>query len=680
MASLSYATPGTGPSAGGIGWVNFGTFSLAPGVTVNNITATLRDGSTLSFSINQTTVSGGATTIVASPAPTYGGAPFGNSGYTGISGNVSLWANAFLGSARLTFSNITVTDPFGVPVPNYYLYLVDAEATATGETLVFTTNGDNWNQFTIVGSGTSPTISGVGTQTVTLSGSGTTTYRAYMVNSLNPTQLTASFTEAAGAGRSAVALGISINRIQLAKIINSRYDASDQFNLNILGAPSATTTTFGSTYGTQSVFTYIYASIPGTFTLNETMTAGSASPLSSYNPRIAYTNATPGGTTVPSSTALPGTLSLNTGDVVYATITNAILPTTVTSSKAAISFTDINSVVTYTLTLNNQGPVTVNNVIFKDTIPSGTTFQTDSVQLNGSPIAGNPSPPTGINLGSLPVGISTITFNVLVTTIPTPNPFLNSASFTYSYNALPTNGSGSTNTNTVSTKVNSAYLTNSKQVSKTYANVGDVLTYTIPITNTGNITTSSITFIDTIPNGTSLVSGSLKQDGIALSGSPNPPGITINNIGPGKTSTIVFKVTILTIPTPNPIPNNATTAAQYVIDPTTPRSTRQINGTNTVNTQVNNANLGNIVKQVDKNYATCGESINYTIVIPNSGNVTAQNVILKDTIPNGTSLITTSIFVNGVQQLGANPTTGITIPNIAPGASATVTFSVQVNC
>lgn len=78
MASLSYATAGTGPSAGGIGWVNFGTFSIAAATTVTGITATLRDGSILKFNLSN---AAGGGTVVASPVPTYSGAPFGNSGY-----------------------------------------------------------------------------------------------------------------------------------------------------------------------------------------------------------------------------------------------------------------------------------------------------------------------------------------------------------------------------------------------------------------------------------------------------------------------------------------------------------------------------------------------------------------------------------------------------------------------
>lgn len=44
--AFSYANPGSGPSAGGIGWFNFGNISIAPGQTLLGLTGTLNDGTT----------------------------------------------------------------------------------------------------------------------------------------------------------------------------------------------------------------------------------------------------------------------------------------------------------------------------------------------------------------------------------------------------------------------------------------------------------------------------------------------------------------------------------------------------------------------------------------------------------------------------------------------------------
>ena len=175
----------------------------------------------------------------------------------------------------------------------------------------------------------------------------------------------------------------------------------------------------------------------------------------------------------------------------------------------------------------------------------------------------------------------------------------------------------------------------------------------------------------------------MTQDGFAVVGNPNPSGVTLpNSIGGGKTSTVTFKVTVLTIPSPNPIPNSATQTYDYIVDSTTTPNTlgSGFSNTNIVSTQINNANLGNVRKSTDKLYAKCGDIVTYTITIPNSGSTTAINILLIDTIPNGTSFVSNSVNVNGITIPGANPSTGVTIPNIGAGGTATLTFKVQITC
>ncbi len=346
-------------------------------------------------------------------------------------------------------------------------------------------------------------------------------------------------------------------------------------------------------------------------------------------------------------------------------------------------FADIGDVLTYTITFKNAGQVTANNSIFVDTIPVGTTFVPNSFFLNTGFIFGTTPNPPGVSIGNIgPNQAVTISFKVTVNTIPSTNPIPNQGGIGYNFisapGLLPINAFDSSNV--IYTQVNHTDLSLSKQVNKAFANIGDILTYTIPIITLGNATVTNVVIIDTIPNDTSIIANSLKVNGVTATGSTNPPGLTIGTLPANGVTTVSFQVQILTIPSPNPIPNTSTVGYRYIVDPTTPIIKSISTNSNTVNTQINNANLGNTIKLVNKSFATCNDTINYTIVIPNTGNVTAQNIIFKDTIPNGTVLVANSVSVNGIQQTGANPATGITIPNIAPGATATLTFSVQVQC
>lgn len=70
--------------------------------------------------------------------------------------------------------------------------------------------------------------------------------------------------------------------------------------------------------------------------------------------------------------------------------------------------------------------------------------------------------------------------------------------------------------------------------------------------------------------------------------------------------------------------------------------------------------------------------ITYTISIPNNGNVTAYNVVLIDTIPNGTVYVPGSLHVDG-NPIGGTPAS-ISVGTIPAGNTSVVTFKVQVTC
>ncbi|MNY74236.1 hypothetical protein D3C86_2132160 [compost metagenome] len=62
----------------------------------------------------------------------------------------------------------------------------------------------------------------------------------------------------------------------------------------------------------------------------------------------------------------------------------------------------------------------------------------------------------------------------------------------------------------------------------------------------------------------------------------------------------------------------------------------------------------------------------------NNGIAPVNNVVLVDPIPAGSQFVAGSVTVDGTARPGANPGSGIVIGTIAPGASVTVTFQVQV--
>ena len=162
-----------------------------------------------------------------------------------------------------------------------------------------------------------------------------------------------------------------------------------------------------------------------------------------------------------------------------------------------------------------------------------------------------------------------------------------------------------------------ANITGTKTVDKTEAKVGDTLTYTITLTNSGNAD-GTVTVTDEVPTGTTLVA-----DSITANGSYNEENKTITwtdiKIEAGKTAEVSFKATINS-DTKTSVTNKA------VIDGNKP--------TEEVETKV--ANITG-TKTVDKTEAKVGDTLTYTIALTNNGNADGT-VTVTDEIPTGTRI------------------------------------------
>ncbi len=342
-------------------------------------------------------------------------------------------------------------------------------------------------------------------------------------------------------------------------------------------------------------------------------------------------------------------------------------------------YADIGDFLTYTITLTNNGNTSADNVVVTDLIPDGTSFVPDSVVIDTIPQPGaNPS--TGINIGSIASGITTvIIFEVIVEAISLVNPIPDSASIDYEYTVDPQQPpvSVSITTNTVTTQINHAEVVAEKAVDKSIAEVGDVLTYTITLENTGNVPANVILVTDPIPNGTIFVPNSVTINGIPQPGVDPALGINIAGIPAGATYVVSFQTTIVSLPVPNPIPNSATVAYQYTVDPLLPPIVVTTT-TNIVTTQAEIAEL-TLFKSADKAIAAVGETITYSVVISNTGTVPADNIIFTDPPPTGISFIVDSLTIDGIVQPGADPTAGVNISSLSPGGFRTITFDVTVS-
>ena len=212
-----------------------------------------------------------------------------------------------------------------------------------------------------------------------------------------------------------------------------------------------------------------------------------------------------------------------------------------------------------------------------------------------------------------------------------------------------------------------------KSADKTFAGVGEQITYTLAIENTGTTDALNVTVTDMLPPETTLVDGSVTVDGVQYAGALP---VVIPTIAPNQTVTVAFTVTVDTLPAVNPIFNIA--RADYEFFPFTGYPAASFSNSNPASVFITAPRMTD-VKSVDKAFAVKGDILTYTSVITNTGNIPVTDIIFKDGIPVGTAFVDGSVTVNGVSFPAYDPQTGFPLGNLTPLSSATVVFQVQIN-
>jgi uncharacterized repeat protein (TIGR01451 family) len=304
-------------------------------------------------------------------------------------------------------------------------------------------------------------------------------------------------------------------------------------------------------------------------------------------------------------------------------------PTTVTDlADLTIAKTDgpdpiyVGQRLTYTVTVSNQGPSDAAGVILTDTLPVNVTY------ADVGTTQGTCNPPVGLDLvcdlGTLTAGTS-LTVTIEVT--PTSSGVLSNAAEVVSTTEDPNTGDNSTTEPTIVNDL--ADLTIAKTADPNPVYEGHFLTYTITVTNLGPSDAASVIITDTLPANVSVNSISFPQ-GSCLG--TTIITCTLNVLPNGNQAVLRIVVT----PNASGIFSNSTEVSSDFVD-----LVLENNQDSTDTDVIPNADLA-VSLSDDPDPTFAGEPLTYTISVTNNGPSQALGVILTNTLPVGSELVTTT--------------------------------------
>ncbi|MCI8384201.1 MAG: DUF11 domain-containing protein [Clostridia bacterium] len=398
------------------------------------------------------------------------------------------------------------------------------------------------------------------------------------------------------------------------------------------------------------------------------------------------------------------------------TVKKSSIKATKESNPTSGSKVKLGDKITYVIRLQNEGNI-YGDILVKDRIPEGTTFVEGTIKINGQSVEKTKQDLEKGMIVRVPEkqgeteGETTISFEVTVNQTEDMTPIRNMAQTTTIPDKLtnpedpeipidpeepghtidpydPENPINPEEPDKPTNKTENIYVQPiiegqkiaSSERGLDYVVEGEKITYIIIAENKGGLAKET-TIKDTVPEGTTLVEGSIKINGETTTNSVQNlvEGITVNvpeKIGTqnGRT-TISFEVTVNPLAEGTFVDQIRNTA--YIDDIATPKETEnQVKKSNIKATKESNPVSGSKVK--------LGDKITYTIKLENEGSLYGDRIV-KDTIPEGTTLVENSIRLNGqvIEKTKEDLMQGIVIrvpeKQGETKGEATISFEVIVN-
>jgi uncharacterized repeat protein (TIGR01451 family) len=364
----------------------------------------------------------------------------------------------------------------------------------------------------------------------------------------------------------------------------------------------------------------------------------------------------------------------------------ADLALTKTGPASAIAGTDA----TYNLSVTNNGPSTAKNVVISDATPAGVTIVSVSSSA-GSCNAGVPGDPlqlTKCSVGALAPAASA-TMQVVVHIKPDTLGIIHNDARVDSDTFDP---NAANNLATVATSVSGqADLSITKSDSPDPVIAGNPLTYTIVVTNHGPSTATAVQVSDTLPFGTTFVSG-VDGNGTTVCALVQSSTVVcdLGTMPPNTSKTVLLTVKVAASLPPGTILSNTVSVSSATPDPIPG------NNTATETTTVNTSADVWIDKQATQRSGNPAPVVTYTLVVHNDtgcetdaqssptptcgagGPSDARDIVVTDHLPLDPKKMTVQFISPQCSYTVAIHTVVCSASNVPAGTSVSFVIEAQV--
>jgi uncharacterized repeat protein (TIGR01451 family)/fimbrial isopeptide formation D2 family protein len=303
-------------------------------------------------------------------------------------------------------------------------------------------------------------------------------------------------------------------------------------------------------------------------------------------------------------------------DSVFHTTGQPDLDLTKAASPALVS---AGGLITYTISVVNNGDATATGVVITDVVPISTTL----VDTDPSPdnISGGV---LSWNIGLLDAGQS-----VVVTMVVRADSAVVSGTI-ITNTALVTSNEGVTDTDTVTTPTegNADVEIAKRNEPADVVLAGEVLTYTLLFTNNGPSDAADVIITDTLPAAV-VYGGEVRVD--APFGTASVDGRTLAWTANGVLTAGVSGEIVLTVTVPSSASGQLVNSV--VITTSTPGDSPPNNEDSVTNTVNSEADVEIAKRNEPADVVLAGEVLTYTLLFTNNGPSDAADVIITDTLP-----------------------------------------------